>query len=196
MPEVDLLRPPGPLATPPGAGRRPSFDEVYEEHLDMVWRTARRLGVHPDALDDVIQEVFLVVHRRLGDFEARSTVRTWVYSIVLRTVQDHRRSHRRKDEPLVNRETDPDSLQHRDGGPAEATEQAQARRLLQHLLDTLDDERREVLVLTELEEMTAPEIAEALGTPLNTVYTRLRLARRDFEQALARHQARSTPRTP
>lgn len=166
-----------------------AFDDVYRAHFPFVWRSARRLGVADAALDDVVQEVFVVVHRRLQDFEGRSTLKTWLFGITLRIARDHRRSARRRDPgPPV----DPDTLRASGGGPSESAEKAEAVRTLHVLLDELDDERREVFVMAELEQMAMPEIAEALAVNVNTAYARLRVARQEFEQALARHRARDT----
>ena len=163
------------------------FEGVYRAEFSFVWRSAKRLGLRDAALDDAVQEVFVVVHRRLGDFEGRSSLRTWLFGITLRVVRDHRRSVRRRDPgPPV----DPDSLGATGGGPAESAEKAESVRLLHALLDELEDERREVFVMVELEQMPMPEIAEALGINVNTAYARLRVARQEFEQALARHRAR------
>lgn len=172
--------------------RRPlRLEEVYESCFDFVWRSARRMGVAEAAVDDVVQEVFLVAHRRLGDFEGRSSVKTWLFSILLRVVSDYRRTLRRKG-GLASL---PEELRADDAEcPAERTEQREAVRLLHALLATLDDDKRAVFVLAELEQLTAPEIAEALGVNLNTVYSRLRAARRDFEKALERHRAREAGR--
>jgi RNA polymerase sigma-70 factor, ECF subfamily len=163
------------------------FDDVYREHFTFVWRAAKRLGASDGSLDDVVQEVFVVVHRRLGDFEGRSSVKTWLFGIALRIVRDHRRAVRRRPvEPAV----DVDTLQSSANGPAEHAEKAEAVRVLHALLDELADERREIFVMADLEQMTMPEIAETLGINVNTAYARLRLARQEFEQALARHRAR------
>ncbi|HET8938411.1 MAG TPA: sigma-70 family RNA polymerase sigma factor [Polyangiales bacterium] len=164
------------------------FSEVYEAQFDFVWRSARRLGVSALHLDDVVQEVFLVVHRRLAEFEARSSLKTWLFAITRRVVGDYRRSARRKpSEPIGNYEPE-----------ASASCLADARlardedaRLLYALLDELDEDKREVFVLAELEQMSGPEIAEALSENVNTVYARLRAARGAFEAAVARHHARS-----
>lgn len=164
-----------------------AFEDVYRAELGFVWRSAKRLGLRDAGLDDAVQEVFVVVHRRLAEFEGRSSLRTWLFGITLRVVRDHRRSARRRDPgPPV----DPDTLRANGGGPAESAEKAEAVRLLHALLDELDDERREVFVMAELEQMPMPEIAEALGINVNTAYARLRTARHEFEQALARHRAR------
>ncbi|MBX3190027.1 MAG: sigma-70 family RNA polymerase sigma factor [Labilithrix sp.] len=165
------------------------FEAVYRAHFGFVWRSAKRLGVFDAALDDVVQEVFVVVHRRLGDFEGRSSLKTWLFGIAVRVVRDHRRAVRRKNPgPPV----DPDSLGTTSGGPQESAEKAEAVRLLHAMLDEMDDERREVFVMAELEQMSMPEIAEALAINVNTAYARLRIARQEFEQSLARHRARDT----
>ncbi len=178
------------LLEPIGIGSRTSaaealaFDDVYRAHFAFVWRSAKRLGVRDAALDDVVQEVFVVVHRRLASFEGRSTLRTWLFGITARVVRDHRRAAKRKE---TDGNVDPDTLP---STPPPGAENAEAVRVLHALLDLLDDERREVFVMAELEQMPVPEIADALGLNLNTAYSRLRLARQDFEQALARHRAR------
>ena len=163
----------------------PSFNEVYETYFDYVWRSARRLGAVEATLDDVVQDVFMAVHRRLGDFEGRSSIKTWLFGITLRVVRDHRRTARRKPtQPML---AEPEDI---DGGtPHEAALRAQAARLLYDLLDGLDDDKREVFVLMELEQMTAPEVGNLLGLNVNTVYGRIRAARREFEQGVARLRA-------
>ena len=165
-----------------------AFDSVYDEHFPFVWRSVRRLGVAEASVDDVTQEVFLVVHRRLADFEGRSSLKTWLYGVVLRVVRGHRRTLQRKTRPQGGElEAIEDTTA---ATPYESAEKAQAVRLLHALLDALDDDKREVFVLAELEQLPAPEIAEATGTNVNTVYSRLRAARREFEEAVARHRAR------
>ncbi len=152
----------------------PSFEAVYQQHFDFVWRLARRFGAEEGAVDDVVQDVFVVVHRKLGDFEGRSSMRTWLYGIARRVVSDHRKKRSRRRETAIE-----------DAGPVEEPaadpegRAAQAQRLaqLRRLLD-------------ELEQMSAPEIVGLTGAKLNTVYSRLRLARRAFERGLARMRAR------
>jgi RNA polymerase sigma-70 factor (ECF subfamily) len=176
-----------------GLGDVPPFEQVYETHFAFVWRSVRRLGVSEAALDDVVQEIFLVVHRRLDEFEGRSSLKTWLFGIVLRVVRDHRRSLRRKSPHSIRPEApvDPDALADaRGAGPHEAAANQEAIRVLHGLLDELDDEKREVFVLAELEQMSAAEIAAAVEVNVNTVYSRLRAARQGFEEALARHHAR------
>jgi RNA polymerase sigma-70 factor (ECF subfamily) len=195
-PSVALAMAPAPAAAPVGAGDLSGFDAVYDACFGFAWRTALRLGVDESSVEDVVQEVFFVVHRKLPEFEGRSALNTWVYSIVLHVVRHHRRSLRRKDghlAPLTEAHLDdlPDS---RSAGPLAAAETREHVRRLDQLLHALDDEKREVFVLAHLEEMTAPEIADILGENVNTVYSRLRAAREQFEAALERQRARETTR--
>ncbi len=177
---------PRTVTTQPLARATPSFDDVYRSELAFVWRSARRLGVRESALDDVVQEIFVVVHRRLVTFEGRSSLRTWLFGITLRIVRDHLRSTRRK----ATTDDDVDTLETRTPGPAELAERSEAVRLLHTILDGMDDDQREVFVMAELEQMTMPEIAEVVSVNLNTAYARLRLARQAFEASLARFRAR------
>lgn len=172
------------------------FGPIYRELFGFVWRSARGLGVAPAALDDVVQEIFVVVHRRLRDFEGRSSLRTWVSGIVLNVVRHHRRHVARKNPPRGDEPIEPDQQHSPHPDPLEGALLAENARRLQCLLDTLDDDKREVLVLAELEELSIPEIADALGINLNTAYSRLRLARERFELALKREQARERGRQP
>jgi RNA polymerase sigma-70 factor (ECF subfamily) len=161
-----------------------SFDAVYEEYLDYVWRSLKGLGIRDPSLDDAIQDVFIVIHRRLAQFEGRSTLRTWVFGIALRVARDYRRREQRKGglQPLDFEPVD------RAPGPHEHATRSAALRQLAAVLDRLDEARREVFVLAEIQELTAPEIAEILGINVNTAYSRIRAARQDFKAAFERHQ--------
>ena len=171
------------MVAPPSA-----FDLLYSENFDFVWRSLRRMGIHDAMLDDGVQEVFVVAHRKLDAFEGRSSARTWLFGIARRVASDFRRGHRRKGphEPL------PDTLHDAGLDPHAEAERREAARLLARCLEAIQPERREVFTLMELEGMTAPEVAEATGAPLNTVYSRLRLARAEFERAVA-HLRSPTP---
>ena len=169
----------------------PRFEAVYAEHFAFCWRMARRLGVPDASVDDVVQDVFLVLHRRLGEYDGRASLRTWIFGILSHVIRDFRRRYRRKDARSIP--PPPDSgadavgaaaSPFRSGAP---TPQALAERseqiaLLKRLLDELEDGKRELLVLAYLEQMTVPEIAELLGLNLNTTYSRLRAARLAFDQ--------------
>jgi RNA polymerase sigma-70 factor (ECF subfamily) len=162
--------------------------DVYEAHFDFVWRTARRLGARESQLDDVVQEVFLVVQRRLASFEGRSELKTWLFGITRRIVYaTGRRSGKRREVGLGDDGEIPDA-----SAPNAETQLAahEDTRLLYALLDELDEDKREVFVLSELEEMSGPEIARALDLQLSNVYARVRAARSAFDLALRRYRAR------
>lgn len=169
----------------PEAYVAPAFEAVYAQHFDFVWRSVRRLGVPQSATDDAVQDVFLVVHRRLAEFEGRSSLRTWLFGIVRRVARDHR--------PRRDRPTDDEALGHlaesADRAPDERAARNEAARLLNELLQTIDEDKREAFILSELEQFSVPEISEALGVNLNTVYARVRAARKELEQGLARLRA-------
>jgi len=178
---------------PAAADEQLDFEGVYEACFDFVWRNARRLGVPDAQVDDAVQEVFLVVHRRLSDFEGRSSVKTWIFGILVKVASDHRRSVRRKSPHARGAEVvDADTVPDEGANPDERLARSEGVRLLHKLLDELDDDKRAVFVLAELEQMTAPEIAAALDLNLNTVYARLRAARHDFNQFALRERARDT----
>ena len=172
------------------APRSLSFERVYDDHVDFVWRSARRLGVDDGAVDDVVQQVFLVVHRRLAAFEGRSSLKTWLFSILIHVVREHRRSVKRKSPHLTSEAVDPELLVDPSLDPEEALERAQASRLIDEVLETLDGEKRIVFVMAELEQMSAAEIAQATGLDAPAVYSRLRAARLDFERAATRLRRR------
>jgi RNA polymerase sigma-70 factor (ECF subfamily) len=183
----------------PGAERvlfaRPSFEEVYRQTFPFVWRTVRRLGVGDSTRDDVAQEVFVTVYRRLAEFQGRSSVKTWVFNILMGIVRNYRRSRRRKGKAQALSATvvDPAVLADATADPSELASRAQAGRILHGLLDELSEEKAVVFVMADLEGMTVPEIAELVNANVNTVYSRLRAARREFDEALVRMHARDVP---
>ena len=175
-------------AMSPAIVQRPSFATFYDEHYDFVWRNVRRLVSLDSVVDDLVQEVFIIVLRRLPDFEWRSSSKTWTFGIVLNVVRDHRRMVRRR---IMRQSADFDQMIDPKGGLHGSMEKALEVRVLHELLAELDDDKRTVFVLAELEQMTAPEIVEVTGSSLTTVYGRLRDARREFEAAVQRHQERT-----
>ncbi len=159
-----------------------TFEAVYQANFDFVWRSVRGLGVAAAAVDDATQDVFVVVHRRLHEFEARAHIRSWLFGIALRVARDYRRSVRRKGPQVQLPET---LCSSQAASPFDTTARAQALRFVEAFLDTLNDDKRVVFVLAELEQLRPPEIAEMLELNLNTVYSRLRAARLEFAQAVA-----------
>ena len=171
----------------------PSFDfeEVYQQYFAFVWRSLRRLGVHDALLDDAAQDVFVVVHRRQASLEGRASLRSWLFGIAMRVAADYRRAARRKrrcvDPAERNTEAVADLVS---PSPLESVERAEAARLLHAILSDLDDDKRALIIMAELEQMNVREIAQVLEANTNTVYSRLRTARADVERAAARHRAR------
>jgi RNA polymerase sigma-70 factor (ECF subfamily) len=165
-----------------------TFEDVYAEHFEFVWRTLRRLGVPVADLPDVAQEVFLVVHRRLADFEERAKVTTWLFRIAARAARDRRRrAHVRRE--LSGQDSLLDAVDPA-AGPSDALERADDHALLEQALAALEQEQREVFTAFELEGMPGHAIAAALEIPLGTVYSRLRLGRERFRQGITRAVAR------
>lgn len=162
----------------------PSFDAVYTAHFAYVWRILRTFGVPDAALEDAAQDVFVVVHRRLCDFEGRAAITTWLFAIARRVAGAHRR--KAGDRRTESLEEDPV------GGSDTfaALSRAQAAATVLAILDTIDEDKRIVFALVELEQLSVPEIARMLDINLNTAYSRLRLARVAFEIAV---RARVTP---
>jgi RNA polymerase sigma-70 factor, ECF subfamily len=161
-----------------------TFDEVYERHFDFVWKSLRRLGVPVSDLQDVAQEVFVVVHRRLPSFEGRAKVSTWLFQICFHAARDrNRRAH-------VRREVFDGSSLEAFPAHAERADQLLERRddlaMFDAVLDGMSTEQRAVFVMFELSEMTGDDIAATLGVPLGTVYSRVRLAREAFRRGAAR----------
>jgi RNA polymerase sigma-70 factor, ECF subfamily len=170
-------------ATPP-----PDLAAVYEANFRYVWRCLRSLGTPDAQLDDALQDVFVVVQRRLPEFDGGAQLRTWLYAIALRVARKYKERARREPAPLeTTRESQPELVLEQSGEGAAL--QSERLALAHAVLGTLTDEQREVFVLARVEQMSAPEIAEVVGIPLNTVYSRLRAARLAFEAEVARHRA-------
>jgi RNA polymerase sigma-70 factor (ECF subfamily) len=169
----------------------PDLAALYEAQFRYVWRCLRSLGVRDAQQDDALQDVFLVVQRRLPEFDGGADVRTWLYAIALRVARKYKERARREPTSLETaREQDPELPAAPDANDdaALANERlAFARRALA----ALDDDKREIFVLARVEQMSAPEIAEVIGIPLNTVYSRLRAARLAFDAEITRLRART-----
>ncbi len=172
----------------------PSFADVYNTYLNFVWSITRCLGVDNDDVDDVVQEIFVVIYKRLHTVEQPESLRSWVYGIIRRVAGRYHRARRTILLNTGNVNVEPEMLQPEWSTPQGMAEQSEQVRLIWGFLEKLEAPKREVFILTELEEMTAPEIAEAIGVPLNTVYSRLRAARQELEEALQRHHARTQMR--
>jgi RNA polymerase sigma-70 factor (ECF subfamily) len=160
----------------------PPFAEVFRTYSAFVWRVLLRLGVAEADVDDVAQEVFLGIHRNLPRFEGRCSLRTWVYGICHRRAVDYRR--RASVRPELYSEDPPE--QRVDASQERGLQLSQARQQLAQVLDALDEEKRVVFVLFDIEGVSMDEVAEIVGCPLQTAYSRLYAARRKVEAALSR----------
>jgi RNA polymerase sigma-70 factor (ECF subfamily) len=164
------------------AGADWDFDRIYDEQFEFVWRSLRLLGVPPEGLEDAAQDCFSGVSRQIGRFEGRSALRTWLFAIVQRVAANHRRRVRRKLEPLQPLD---------DGFESEApnaqahVEAAEVVEVIQRFCDGLEGDVRAVFVLALLEGMPAPEVAQAVGISVNTVYSRVHMLRDGLRRALS-----------
>ena len=164
------------------------LERLYAQYFDFVWRSLRRLGVSPPELDDAAQDVFIVLLRRRAEFRGHSSHRTWLFGIANNVAHEYRRKRQRAalGTPLS------DSQRTERPSPLDQASSNEALRLLDGFLATLDEDKRAVFILAELEQMSASEVASALGVKLNTVYSRLRVARQAFH-ALLEQQALGEP---
>jgi RNA polymerase sigma-70 factor, ECF subfamily len=167
----------------------PPFHAIYKEFFQFVWSSARHLGASADAIDDVVQDVFIIIHSRLATLQNPGALRSWIYGIVRRTVSDYRRSRRTRDAAGARLGAELRSTRPSLPSPLEMAERSSEVEMLESILAELDEPKREIFVMVEVLEMTVPEVVQALEIPLNTAYSRLRLARELFEEALARHEA-------
>ena len=167
-------------ADAPDAG----FSSVFRSHHDFVWRCVRRLGVPPALVDDATQEVFVIVLRRLADYDGRAPMRGWLFGILRRVAATYRRRARR----AASVPTPPPTPS---ASPEELIARREAVGWVERFLDGLDQDQREVFVLVECEGVPVVDVARTLGIKANTAYSRLRLARRRFERAVARSEGRA-----
>jgi RNA polymerase sigma-70 factor, ECF subfamily len=166
------------LGADAGARELPNDDAIelfYRDHQDFVWRNARRLGCADEWVDDAVQEVFLVAARRLSELDPQANVRGWLFAIVVRVAQRMQRDRARY-RARLRRYSETRAGEHR----ASAEASSGAAQALRRLLGRLDEAKRAVVILIELEGMTSAEVARALGIPQGTVDSRLRAARQQL----------------
>ena len=174
---MTALAAPLPAAVPAAL----TFEEVYAQHVAFVWRVLRSLGVPPAQLEDAAQDVFVVVHRRLGDFEGRSAITTWLFAITRKVAAKHR-----KRAPALAPAIDMMST----ADPFRDTARAEAAAHVTAILDRMDEDKRIVFALVELEHQSVAEVARMLAINPNTASSRLRLARAEFAAAVKRERAK------
>jgi RNA polymerase sigma-70 factor (ECF subfamily) len=166
----------------------PDFRTVYETYFPFVWRYAANRGVPPMAIDDVVQEVFVVVHHRLASFEGRSSLRTWLAGVSRNVLRDYLR--KRGNQETGDSLDDQVEIRSEGAGPAEALERKIAVELLDELLEQMTELQREVFILCDIEQLSAVEVAAMLEVNENTLRTRLRAARQVFNAGVTRYRAK------
>ena len=177
-----LVSPPLLLAPATAAAPELTTRQIFETHASVVLRLVRRLGVRPNDVEDVAQEVFVIVHRRRADLQTGVQVRSWLFGISRRVVANYRRQvQRRQEMPSQQLDAVPVACDQVD-----QLESSRDRARLEIALTRLDDDKREVFVLFELEGMDMRDVAAMVGCPLNTAYSRLYAARESVRQILNR----------
>jgi RNA polymerase sigma-70 factor (ECF subfamily) len=165
-----------------------NFDAVYARWFRPVTRWARALGCADGEIDDVAQDVFVIVQRKLADFDGEN-LPSWLYRITARTTRDHRRrawfrrvifgGEPRRLAAIPSAALDPSAV----------FERKQRQEILDRLLARLGEKPRVVFVLFEIEGVSGEEIAELLDIPLATVWSRLHFARRTLMKMAAQHES-------
>lgn len=168
-----------PTASPDEPPR--TVAEIYQRHAAFVWRVVRRRGVPDAAAEDLMHEVFLVVHRRLGEYDGRASIPTWLFHLTRGVVSNWQRANGREQGRMLRVVAPGEQLP----DPEQGVARAQAQALVHGFLAGLDDDKRDVFELVELEGESVPDVARSLGINLNTAYSRLRLARQAFAKAVA-----------
>ena len=175
-------------AAPPAEPVALEVRTIYREHARFVWLSLQRLGIHPSDLDDIAQDVFMIVHRRLDTFDRRARISTWLFGICMRVAANYRRRRRWTHEVL--------SGGFEDERPATLTAaddilvRREQRELAERALNRLEVAKRATFVMFEIESLSCNEIAELMNVPVGTVYSRLHSARRQLEKHLSRDLAR------
>jgi RNA polymerase sigma-70 factor (ECF subfamily) len=184
---VSSPNPPAPRIDGDEGRREPS--SLYATHFSFVWRNLRRLGIPEASLEDAAQDAFLIIFRRWNTYDAHwSSLETWLFGILIRVASNYRRTFRRRMSWLVpwqtssaEEPTSPDA-----DSPSSKLEKRQTLALLDRALAGLDEKKRVVLLLGDVEELSVPQAAQVLSINVNTAYFRLRVARKCFQQSLNR----------
>jgi RNA polymerase sigma-70 factor, ECF subfamily len=165
---------------------RTRFHAVFEAEFAYVWTSLRRLGVQERDLEDLAHDVFVEVYRRFATYDPQRPIRPWLFAFTVRFASDYRRlaRHRRESIGPIPERSDP--MPH----PDQLLQVKQTQDFVLHAIEKIESDRRAVFILHELDEVPMAEIANALGIPVNTGYSRLRLAREEFREAVTRAKLR------
>lgn len=148
------------------------FEEIYRRHFSFAWRTLRAMGVPESQVDDAVQEVFIIVFRRLATYREEASFSAWLFGIIRRVASDHRRSLKRKGHHVPIEE---ETIASRKKDVQTEISNKEALAIVEEFTQTLDEERRAIFVLAVLEEMSVVDVSKAIGLNANTVYSRLRV---------------------
>jgi len=159
----------------------PDIGALHDAHADFVWATLHRMGVREADLPDMMQEVFVVIHRRLHSFDGSAKITSWIYGICRKVASTYRRRAHIRKEDLVEEMPPGQSV----ASSEEELQAAQTRQTLERVLNQMDVDRRVTFVMYEIDGLPGEQIAETLGVPIGTVYSRLHKARKEFEKVLA-----------
>lgn len=162
----------------------PDFETIYSDQFDYVWASLRRLGVRPADMEDVAQEVFVTVYRRLPSYDPQRPLRPWLFGIAMKVAAAFRRRmhHRREVYHL------PGDVQSGEPDPEQLAGASEARQIINTALQSIADSRRPVFILHDIDQQPMREVADALSIPLHTGYSRLHKAREEFAAAVRRLQ--------
>jgi RNA polymerase sigma-70 factor (ECF subfamily) len=174
-----------PSPQPSGPETLREFSDVFDAEFSYVCRVLRRLGVREAELEDLAQEVFVTVHGKFPEYDRALPIRPWLFAFAFRVAGNHQRLARHRREVSVDAD-----LAETDAGttPEHTLADRQAQELVLRALDGVPLERRSVLIMQDIDGFSASEVANALSIPVNTVYSRLRIAREEFKAALKREQ--------
>jgi RNA polymerase sigma-70 factor, ECF subfamily len=155
-----------------------AFRALFEAELQYVWNTLRYLGVHEADVHDVAHDVFITVFQRFEECDPSEPLRPWLFVIAYHAASNYRRLARHR------REVHTDGVEPADEarGVEEAIDERRRAALLVRALDGIGMEKRAVLVMHDMDGVAVPKIAEVLSIPLNTAYSRLRLARNELAE--------------
>lgn len=191
-----LRRPSTSTLPPPASGvaSTQNWGTLYQEHADFVWRSLQRMGVLPSDARDALHDVFLVVHGRLHTFDPTlGTIRSWLFGIAANVARANNRKRRHvlveSPEQLADAQhpNNPGAAGHVGSGTC-AVSTGRLRANIQSAVASLDPERRAVFIMFELEGIECTSIADELGVPVGTVYSRLHNARKQLREALSAHR--------
>lgn len=166
------------------------FRKIFDEEFGYVTRVLRRLGVRPADVEDLAQEVFVNAHRKFSEYDRSRPVRPWLFAFAFRVAANHQRLSRNSKEVLSEAASDT-SMELVDAStPEQALTQRQQQELVLAALQHVPLDRRGALVMHDIDGFSAPDIAASLAIPVNTVSSRVRIARDEFKKALRRLQLR------